>query len=214
MWEGGLAEAANSDDEAANSVALWEGGFAEQLTQAFAGANTSEQLSYLAEHAPADPRSASPHLGRSASPLSVPAGWKYGPVRRGTFEARRHAAEAAHKAAAKAMADVIERKKKGKDEDKDASTDKEKDASKGHHDEREAAGVRVPYGLHPPVIAAAPVPPVFVCGACGGRCTTPCSSEGCTWGHCAKHGGTIAVNPKARPPVRLVCAHCARDAGA
>jgi hypothetical protein len=191
MWEGGLAEAANSDDEAANSVAMWEGGFAEQLTQAFAGAP------YLAEHAPADPRSASP-ISRAARH----AGWKYGPVHRGTFEARRHAAEAAHKAAAKAMADVIERKKK------------EKDASKGHHDEREAAGVRVPYGLHPPVIAAAPVPPVFVCGACGGRCTTPCSSEGCTWGHCAKHGGTIAVNPKARPPVRLVCAHCARDAGA
>ena len=167
---------------------------------------------YIAEHAPADPRSASP-ISRAARHGQ----WKYGPVHRGTFEARRHAAEAAHKAAAKAMADVIERKKKSQDEDKDASTDKEKDASKGHHDEREAAGVRVPYGLHPPVIAAAPVPPVFVCGACGGRCTTPCSSEGCTWGCCATHGGTISVmlfNPKARPPVRLVCAHCARDAGA
>ena len=126
---------------------------------------------YIAEHAPADPRSASP-ISRAARHGQ----WKYGPVHRGTFEARRHAAEAAHKAAAKAMADVIERKKRGKDEDKDASTDKEKDASKGHHDEREAAGVRVPYGLHPPVIPTAPVPPVFVCGAPCSLCGAPCSS--------------------------------------
>jgi hypothetical protein len=103
MWEGGLAEAANSDDEAANSVAMWEGGFAE-------AANSDDERTRGAlprhnEHAPAAAEAADARAARHA-------GWKYGPVHRGTFEARRHAAEAAHKAAAKAMADVIERKKK------------------------------------------------------------------------------------------------------
>jgi hypothetical protein len=62
-------------------------------------------------------------------------------------------------------------------------------------------------------VAATPDVNAPTCCECGDRCLHPCSTEGCGCGHCARHGGTILVNPQSRPPKRLVCQCCARQAG-